>query len=150
MLVSSRPRRGASLVVGTSGLIGGGILVRPERVRVDRWRSARHSDELGPRHETAALTQWHQFADAMAVPGHREGLTMLDRIHDLFGAHPQISLGDLGLTAHRTNVAPVATACHIEADMFATPTGPDDDIPLPDGSPSAELRGVPARSGDQN
>src|SRR2546423_9723755 len=38
----------------------------------------------------------------MAVPGHCEGLTVLDRIHDLLGSHPQISLGDLGLTTHRT------------------------------------------------
>jgi hypothetical protein len=77
----------------------------------------------------------------MAVPGHREGLTVLDRIHDLLGAHPQISLGDLGLTAHETNVAPVATACYIVADMFATPDwSADDDIPVPDGSSAAELR----------
>jgi hypothetical protein len=75
----------------------------------------------------------------MAVSGHREGLTMLDRIHDLLGSHPQISLGDLGLTAHRTNVAPVATAWHIVADTLDWPA--DDDVPVPDGSSSAtELR----------
>jgi hypothetical protein len=68
-------------------------------------------------------------------------LTVLDRIHDLPRAHPQISLGDLGLTAHRTNVAPVATACHIVADVFAAlDLLPDDDIPVPDGWSAAELR----------
>ena len=77
----------------------------------------------------------------MAVPGHREGLTALDRIHDLLGSHPQIPLGDLGLTAHETKVAPVATACHIVTGMYATLDWPgDDDIPMPDGSPVAELR----------
>jgi hypothetical protein len=120
MLVSSRPRRGTSLVEGSSGLIGGGILVRPERFRVYRRRSAGHSDELGPCNKMAALTRWHQFADATAVPGHREGLTVLDCIHDLHGSHPHISLGDLGLTGHKTYVAPIAAARRIAAGLFAT------------------------------
>jgi hypothetical protein len=77
----------------------------------------------------------------MAVSGHRESLTVLDSIHDLLGSHPQISLGDLGLTAHRTNVAPVATACYIEAGVFAVlDRFTADEIPVPDGSSAAGLR----------
>src|SRR5213078_247207 len=63
MLVSSRPRRAGSPVIGASGLIGGGVLVRPERIRVDHRGGARHRGELRPGDETAALPQRHQLAD---------------------------------------------------------------------------------------
>src|SRR6516162_9625152 len=112
MSVSSRPRRAGSAVIRASGLIGSGVLVGPERVRIDDRGTARHRGELGPGHETAALAQWHQFTDAMTITGYREGLSALDRIHDLFGSHPQVALGDLGLTAHGSTVAPVATVCY--------------------------------------
>jgi len=75
---------------------------------------------------------------------------MLDRIHDLLGSHPQISLGDLGLTTHKTNVAPVATVCYIVAAMFATlDWSADDDIPVPDDSSAANCE-RPTQPGDQN
>jgi hypothetical protein len=75
-------------------------------------------------------------------------LTVLDRIHDLLGPHPQISLGDLGLTAHGTNVAPVATACYIVVDMFATLDWSADDIPRQTAHPQPN-RGRSAWPGDQ-
>ena len=70
------------------------------------------------------------------------GLTVLDRIHDLLGSHPQISLGNLGLTAHRTNVAPVATACYIVVGAFVTL---DLNASLRTGANSRALRGVELR-----
>ena len=42
MLVSSRPSRAGSPVISATGLIGGGVLVGPERIRVDRRGGARH------------------------------------------------------------------------------------------------------------
>src|SRR6266567_7155502 len=112
MLVSSRPRRTGSPVISATGLIGGGGLVGPERIRVDRRGGARHRSELRPGHETAALAQRHQLADTVPVAGYREGLPALDRVHDLLGPHPQVPLGDLGLAAHGNTVAPVATVCY--------------------------------------
>ena len=57
MLVSSSPRRTGSPVISATGLVGGGVLVRPERIRVDHRGTARHRGELGPGHETTALPQ---------------------------------------------------------------------------------------------
>src|SRR5271165_863661 len=113
MLVSNRPRRSGSPVISATGLIGGGGLVGPERIRVDCRCGARHRSELRPGYETAALPQRHQLADTVPVTGYREGLPALDRVHDLLGSHPQVALGDLGLAAHGNTVAPVATVCHM-------------------------------------
>src|SRR5262249_41013832 len=112
MLMSSRPRRTSSPVISTSGLICSRVLIGPERPRVNHRSGTRHGTELGPGHEPAALPQWHQLADAMTITDHREDLPALDRIHDLLGPHPQVALGDLGLSAHGSTVAPVATACY--------------------------------------
>jgi len=38
-------------------------------------------------------------------------LPALDGIHDLLGPHPQVALGDLGLSANDSSAVPVATAC---------------------------------------
>ena len=67
MLVSSRPRRAGSPVISATGLIGGGVLVGPERIRVDRRGGARHRGELRPGHETAALPQRHRLLPNLAT-----------------------------------------------------------------------------------
>jgi hypothetical protein len=100
MFVSARPRVGTSAVMTARGLLGGRILICPERIGVYCRCTLRHRSELSPRHEPPALPQWHQFADAPTITRDRESLTAFDGVHDLARPHPEVALSDFWLTAH--------------------------------------------------
>ena len=46
------------------------VLISSERPGIDTGSVARHGDELLPGDEPAALPQWNQFPDAVAIAGH--------------------------------------------------------------------------------
>src|SRR5690242_4256514 len=98
MFVSIRPCWWRSLVIA-AGLVvvGCGVLVGAESRKAGSSGAAGHGGELLPGDEAAALPQWDQLADLVAVAGDGERLPAFDGVHDLLGPVAQIALGDLRL-----------------------------------------------------
>lgn len=90
-----------------------GILVGLECLQVNGRGIARHGGEFLPGDKPAAVSQRDQFCDPVTIPGDREGLPVLDGIHDLPRSRPQVALGNLRVRIHESRVAPGAILCHL-------------------------------------
>src|ERR1022692_2626457 len=117
MLVSSSPRWWLSPVIGSARfVVQRCVLVGPERADVDGGRAPGHGGEFLARHEPPAAPQRDQLADPVPVAGDGERLPVLHGVHDLLGPVAEISLSDLRLRCHASQlnpcIAPCATRCY--------------------------------------
>jgi hypothetical protein len=72
-------------------VVQGGVLVGAERLESGSRSAVGHGSKLLPGDETAALAQWDQLADLVAVAGDRERLAVLDGSAALKIAKPRCS-----------------------------------------------------------
>src|SRR5215470_6914645 len=109
MLVSIRPRLGVSPGTVERVLVGDGVQVAAELVRVEHRGGGERGDDLFARDE-GPFAQRDQASDRCAVAGDREGLAAFDSTHDRGRLVAEFTLGDLlrSMPSHKGHATTIA------------------------------------------